>query len=58
MCTRGKIVRDGECALVVSILILQRLYTVDQEIFTLKIICLKNFRVDIFSRFVRSAKFF
>ena len=32
--------------------------TVDWEIFTLKIIRVKNFRVDKFSRFVRSTKFF
>ena len=31
---------------------------VDQEIFTLKIIHVKIFRVDKFSWFVRSAKFF
>ena len=33
-------------------------YTIDWEIFTLKIICVKNFHVDKFSWFVRSIKFF
>ena len=33
-------------------------HTIDREIFTLKIIHAKNVRVDIFLRFVRSAKFF